>query len=40
AVVEAVQRGVQSRFYRAGRFSPSQEQGVHHFHRLAAKVVG
>ncbi|MDW8075962.1 MAG: SRPBCC family protein, partial [Bacteroidota bacterium] len=39
AVVEAVQRGIQSRFYGAGRFSPSQEQGVHHFHRLIAKVL-
>ncbi len=34
AVVESVQRGIQSRFYHAGRYSPSQEQGVHHFHRL------
>lgn len=36
AVVESVQRGMQSRFYRHGRFSPSMEQGVHHFHRLLA----
>ncbi len=36
AVVEQVQRGIQSRFYRAGRFAPKQEQGVHHFHRLLA----
>jgi len=34
AVVEAVQRGVASRLYRRGRFSPRREQGVHHFHRL------
>ncbi|HAI76146.1 MAG TPA: choline monooxygenase [Microscillaceae bacterium] len=33
-VVEAVQRGVRSRFYKAGRYSPNTEQGVHHFHRL------
>jgi choline monooxygenase len=33
-VVESVQQGLQSRFYQYGRFSPSQEQGVHHFHRL------
>ncbi|PHN03496.1 aromatic ring-hydroxylating oxygenase subunit alpha [Flavilitoribacter nigricans] len=36
AVVESVQRGMKSRFYRQGRFSPSMEQGVHHFHRLIA----
>ncbi len=36
AVVESVQKGLQSRFYTAGRFSPTQEQGVHHFHRLVA----
>ena len=33
-VVEGVQKGIRSRFYRAGRFSPTREQGVHHFHRL------
>jgi choline monooxygenase len=33
-VVEAVQRGVRSRIYRRGRYSPSRETGVHHFHRL------
>ncbi|MBK9336565.1 MAG: aromatic ring-hydroxylating dioxygenase subunit alpha [Lewinellaceae bacterium] len=37
AVVEQVQRGIRSRFYQSGRFSPGQEQGVHHFHRLLAK---
>jgi choline monooxygenase len=34
AVVEAVQRGVRSRFYRRGRYSPTRERGTHHFHRL------
>jgi choline monooxygenase len=33
-VVEAVQRGVRSRIYRRGRYSPTRETGVHHFHRL------
>jgi choline monooxygenase len=33
-VVEAVQRGVRSRFYDTGRFSPAREACVHHFHRL------
>ena len=31
-VVENVQKGVRSSFYKAGRFSPTREQGVHHFH--------
>lgn len=35
-VVLSVQRGVRSRLYKRGRFSPSMEQGVHHFHRLIA----
>jgi choline monooxygenase len=39
AVVEQVQVGTQSRFYRHGRFSPRQEQGVHQFHRLLAKML-
>jgi choline monooxygenase len=33
-VVEGVQKGVRSHFYKAGRYSPKREQGVHHFHRL------
>lgn len=40
AVVEQVQVGVRSRFYKHGRFSPKQEQGVHHFHRLLAEFLG
>lgn len=36
-VVEGVHKGLQSRFYKAGRFSPSREQGVHHFHRMLAE---
>lgn len=39
AVVEAVQRGVRSRLYRRGRFSPTRELGVHHFHRLLADAL-
>lgn len=35
-VVEGVHMGVRSAFYQAGRFSPTREQGVHHFHRLLA----
>ncbi len=36
SVVESVQKGVRSRLYERGRYSPSREQGVHHFHRLLA----
>jgi choline monooxygenase len=38
-VVEAVQKGVKSRFYDRGRFSVKREQGVHHFHRLLARAL-
>ncbi|HRH41268.1 MAG TPA: SRPBCC family protein [Pyrinomonadaceae bacterium] len=34
AVVESVQKGIRSRFYQSGRYSPTREQGTHHFHRL------
>jgi len=33
-VVQQVQKGVASRFYKYGRFSPTMEKGVHHFHTL------
>ena len=33
-IVELVQKGVKSRFYDRGHFSPSMEKGVHHFHLL------
>ena len=36
AIVEAVQRGVRARAYRGGRYSPTREQGVHHFHSCCA----
>jgi choline monooxygenase len=39
AVVEAVQRGLKSRLYSRGRYSPTREQGVHHFHRLLAAAL-
>jgi choline monooxygenase len=38
-VVESVQKGIQSRYYHRGRFSPSMEKGVHHFHRLLAEFM-
>lgn len=36
-VCEAVQRGLRSRTYRAGRYSVEPENGVHHFHGLLAE---
>ncbi len=39
AIVEAVQRGVRSRLYDRGRYSPTREGGVHHFHRLLAEFL-
>ena len=38
-VVESVQRGVRSRLYVRGRYSPLEEAGVHRFHRLVAAAV-
>lgn len=38
-VVEGVQKGVRSHYYTAGRFSPTREKGVHHFHRLLAQFL-
>ncbi|MCG3125667.1 MAG: Carnitine monooxygenase oxygenase subunit [Phycisphaerae bacterium] len=39
SVVESVQRGVRARLYRHGRYSPTREQGTHHFHRLLAEFM-
>lgn len=36
-VVQNVQTGIRSRFYKHGRFSVSREKGVHHFQTLVAK---
>jgi choline monooxygenase len=38
-IVESVHRGVGSRRYRAGRFSPRREVGTHHFHELLAAAL-
>lgn len=40
AVVESVQKGIRSRSYDRGRYSPTREQGTHHFHRLIAEFIG
>ena len=39
-VVESVQRGVRSRLYDRGRYSPRREVGTHHFHTLLARTLG
>ncbi len=39
AVVESVQKGLRSRFYDSGRYSPTREQGTHHFHRLIGEFM-
>ncbi|HEX4510585.1 MAG TPA: aromatic ring-hydroxylating dioxygenase subunit alpha [Burkholderiaceae bacterium] len=39
AVVQTVQRGLRSRYYSKGRYSPTREQGVHQFHRLIARFM-
>lgn len=40
AICEAVQKGLRSRTYQRGRYSPSRENGVHHFHRLLTAFLG
>lgn len=39
AIVQSVQRGVRSRLYTRGRYSPTRERGVHHFHRLLCEFL-
>ena len=38
-IIEQVQKGVKSRFYDRGHFSPTMEKGVHHFHLLLSKFI-
>jgi choline monooxygenase len=38
-VVENVQKGVRSRFYKYGRYSVTREQGTHHFHRMIGEML-
>ena len=35
-VIEEVQKGMASKAYDRGRYSPTREQGVHHFHRMVS----
>jgi choline monooxygenase len=36
-IVQNVQKGIRSRFYKHGRYSVKRETGTHHFHRLLAE---
>jgi choline monooxygenase len=38
-IVQAVQRGIRSRFYTHGRYSATREQGTHHFHSLLSEAL-
>jgi choline monooxygenase len=38
-IVESVQRGIRSKLYDSGRYSPTREQGTHHFHRLICEFM-
>ena len=38
-IVQSVQKGINSEFYRTGRFSPTKEKGVHHFHSLISRFL-
>jgi choline monooxygenase len=38
-IVESVQKGIRSSFYRHGRYSVTREQGTHHFHRLICEFM-
>jgi choline monooxygenase len=38
-IVESVQRGVRSRLYDRGRYSPRRETGTHHFHSILARTM-
>jgi len=38
-IVENVQKGVRSRYYKHGRYSVTREQGTHHFHRILAEFM-
>ena len=33
-IVEATQKGVSSGLYHRGRYSPTKERGIHHFHMM------
>jgi choline monooxygenase len=38
-IVQNVQKGIRSRFYKHGRYSVTREQGTHHFHQLIGEFM-
>ena len=38
-IVQKVQQGIHSRFYKQGRYSVTREKGTHHFHRLLSEFM-
>ncbi|MDQ3194002.1 MAG: aromatic ring-hydroxylating dioxygenase subunit alpha, partial [Bacteroidota bacterium] len=39
AIVENIQKGINSLSYQRGRYSVKRETGTHHFHRLIAEFM-
>jgi choline monooxygenase len=39
AIVQNVQKGIRSSFYKQGRYSVTREKGIHHFHRLLSEFM-
>jgi choline monooxygenase len=39
AIVELVQKGIKSRMYAGGRYSPKRETGTHHLHQLICEFM-
>ena len=37
-IIEKVHKSMYSKIYDRGRYSPTREQGVHHFHRIISKI--
>jgi choline monooxygenase len=37
-IIEQVQKSMRSKAYDRGRYSPTREQGVHHFHRIISEI--
>ena len=37
-IIEQVHKSMRSKAYDRGRYSPTREQGVHHFHRIISKI--
>ena len=38
-VVQSVHKGVNSRYYKTGRYSAKHETGVHHFHKILCSIL-